>query len=391
MRSVAIRRWARAGALLLALLASATAAAAGRTQTERELAAVQERIRSLQQEISRDAARKPTAGKALKQAEVAESEARAQLREVRRQLAQGRERERELRAEIARTETDLAGQRGMLERQLRLAWVTGREEWLRLALTQQDPVALSRRVVYYGYVTRERSVLMEQVRNRLATLAATAAELERELAALADLGRRQEARVREVSAARQARARAVRTLARDLGSRQQKLTRLRREARSLQDLMTRLARESRPAPRRPAEAPRPGSGPALPAGREIRELPLHGRTVASFGQPRADGLLRWDGLVLAAPAGTEVRAVRAGRVVYADWLPGMGQLLVVDHGGGYMSLYGHNQELLKAAGQDVRQGEAIARVGDSGGQGSPGLYFEVRRNGKPVDPRGWVR
>ncbi|MCK6371945.1 MAG: peptidoglycan DD-metalloendopeptidase family protein, partial [Gammaproteobacteria bacterium] len=92
-----------------------------------------------------------------------------------------------------------------------------------------------------------------------------------------------------------------------------------------------------------------------------------------------------------APAGTEVRAVRAGRVVYADWLPGMGQLVVVDHGKGYMSLYGHNQELLRKTGQQVQQGELLARVGDSGGQSSPGLYFELRRNGKPIDPRGWIK
>jgi murein hydrolase activator len=113
--------------------------------------------------------------------------------------------------------------------------------------------------------------------------------------------------------------------------------------------------------------------------------------VARFGQPRADGLLRWDGMVLAAPAGTEVRAVRGGRVVYADWLPGLGQLVVVDHGKGLMSLYGHNQDLLKKTGETVRQGEVISRVGDSGGQGTPGLYFEVRRNGKPINPGEWVR
>jgi septal ring factor EnvC (AmiA/AmiB activator) len=124
---------------------------------------------------------------------------------------------------------------------------------------------------------------------------------------------------------------------------------------------------------------------------QLRDLPLRGRTVARFGQPRAEGLLRWDGLMLAAPAGTDVRAVRGGRVVYADWLPGMGLLLVLDHGKGFMSLYGHNQDLLKQVGQAVGQGEVISRVGDSGGQGSPGLYFEVRRNGKPIDPRAWVR
>lgn len=390
MMAIPFRHRVAAGALVVALLAGPVAGApASKAGTDRELAAVQERIRKLQQEISRDAASQPTAAQALKKSELVEAEARAALRDVRRQLEEGRKRERALRDEVARAEGELDRHRAMLERQLRLAWVAGREEWLRLALAQQDPVALSRRVVYYGYVTRERGTLLAQVRVGLEELQAAVAKLESELAELTELGRRQEARVREVTAARQARAQAVRTLERNLGSRQQKLARLRQDARALEDLARRLARESTTAARQPAPAPVPSR--AGRPGREVRELPLRGRAVASFGQPRADGLLRWDGMVLAAPSGTEVRAVRAGRVVYADWLPGMGQLLVVDHGGGYMSLYGHNQEILKAVGQDVREGEAVARVGDSGGQGSPGLYFEVRRNGKPVDPRGWVR
>lgn len=124
---------------------------------------------------------------------------------------------------------------------------------------------------------------------------------------------------------------------------------------------------------------------------QVKDLPLRGRALARFGQPRADGLLRWDGLLLEAPAGAEVRAVRGGRVAYADWLPGMGLLLVVDHGKGFMSLYGHNEHLLKSVGDTVAQGEVISRVGDSGGESQPGLYFEVRRNGRPVDPGEWVR
>jgi septal ring factor EnvC (AmiA/AmiB activator) len=191
--------------------------------------------------------------------------------------------------------------------------------------------------------------------------------------------------VDEVTAARKVRAQAVKTLERDLGTRQQRLSKLRREARSLEQLIARLAREARAAARR-AAPPRDTRPP-----QQTTDLPLRGRMVARFGQPRADGLLRWEGAVLAAPAGTTVRAVRGGRVAYADWLPGMGQLIVVDHGSGLMSLYGHNQELLKPAGSDVRQGEEIARVGDSGGEGTPGLYFEVRRNGRPVNPGQWIK
>lgn len=387
-----IPRWL--APLALCAVAIAAGAAGPSPQTARELDAVKERIRGLEKEIARAAAARPTAGKALQQAEAIEADARTALRDVRRQLEEGRARERALRAGMARAEAELADHRRALEAQLRLAHAAGRQEWLRLALSQQDPVALSRRVVYYGYITKQRSALFADVEGEIAALEATAAALKAELEALADLDRRREARVREVTAARQVRAQALQTIDRDLGSRREKLKRLQREARGLEQLMARLERESRAAAAAAKPPPAPGSGglpdttgPAL----KVNGLPLQGRAVARFGQPRADGLLRWDGMVLAAPAGTEVRAVRPGRIVYADWLPGMGQLIVIDHGKGLMSLYGHNQELLRQVGQGVRQGEVVSRVGDSGGQGTPGLYFEVRRNGKPVNPAPFMK
>ena len=372
-------------ALVLMLASGAVAGADDTGAKARELEAIRARIKSMERDIAKAAAERPTAGKALKQAEVIEADARTDLRELRRDIAAGRERERTLRADMTRAETELEEHRRALAWQLRLAYTTGREEWLKLTLSQQDPVALSRRVVHYGYITRQRSELLQAVQDQLVALETAAADLRTELERLAGLVRRQEARVAEVAAARKVRAKAVQTLERDLGSRRDKLRRLQQQARNLQQLMARLEREARAAARRPTPAPdnRPPQ--------QTTDLPLKGRMVARFGQPRADGLLRWEGAVLAAPAGTPVRAVRAGQVVYADWLPGMGQLAVVDHGGGMMSLYGHNQELLKPVGARVRQGEEIARVGDSGGEGTPGLYFEMRRNGKPVNPAQWIR
>lgn len=371
---------------LLAGVAGAAGTSARKVETARELDAIQERIRNLETEISRAAAEKPTAGKALKDAELVEADARSALQGIRRKLAQGRERERGIRADMADAEADLARHRAALGSQLRLAYATGREEWLRVALTQQDPVALSRRVVYYGYITRQRGKLLQDVEQELARLAAAAAELDAQLAELADLGDRQSTRVRELAAARQVRAKSLQTLERSLDSRQAKLGRLREEARGLAALMARLERESRASTAR-RTAPAPAPGPAV----QVKDLPLRGRAISRYGQPRADGMLRWDGMMLEAPAGAEVRAVRGGRVAYADWLPGMGLLLVVDHGKGYMSLYGHNQDLLKSVGDTVAQGEVISRVGDSGGENRSGLYFEVRRNGKPIDPKDWVR
>jgi murein hydrolase activator len=118
--------------------------------------------------------------------------------------------------------------------------------------------------------------------------------------------------------------------------------------------------------------------------------PVAGRVTAAYGDTRATGV-RWDGMVVATERGAAVKAVSSGRVVYADWLPGLGLLAIVDHGEGYLSLYGHNERLYKAAGESVTAGDVIAAAGDSGGRPEPELYFEIRRDGRPVDPRPWFR
>jgi septal ring factor EnvC (AmiA/AmiB activator) len=115
-----------------------------------------------------------------------------------------------------------------------------------------------------------------------------------------------------------------------------------------------------------------------------------GKLIARFGQPRAGGSLRWQGMLIGTDRGARVRAPFAGRVVYGDWLPGMGLMLVIDHGGGYMSLYGHNEELFRKVGESVAAGDVIGAVGDSGGHSQPALYFEVRRGKTPVDPQTWL-
>ena len=120
------------------------------------------------------------------------------------------------------------------------------------------------------------------------------------------------------------------------------------------------------------------------------DWPVAGRVVASYGETRASGV-DWDGMVLSTERSAPVHAVAAGRVIYADWLPGLGLLAIVDHGSGYLSLYGYNDQLRRSAGEAVAAGDVIAAAGDSGGRPEPQLYFEIRRGGKPIDPRPWFR
>ena len=189
---------------------------------------------------------------------------------------------------------------------------------------------------------------------------------------------------------------------RKLKARQQEQARLDELLKTIEATLARQAREAEqrrlaasagPAaskaagPQVSSSVPSPGGTFAQARGK--LPWPVDGRLLARFGTPRSDSRLKWDGVLIGAPAGTRVRAIHDGRVVFADWLRGAGLLLIVDHGGGYLSLYGHNQSLLKGAGERVRAGEAIATVGSSGGQDSPALYFAIRQQGQPSDPLRW--
>lgn len=381
---------------LVGLALSAAAAprdppVSGGAGTASELRAVRGRIERLESEISTAASARPTAGQALKEAEVLEAQARAATTDVQQHLGDGRERERALRAQITTVESRLDGERAALVAQLRVAYINGPRAGLRLVLSRQDPAEISRRLTYYGYFARQRTALLQQAELDLTALQSAAAALADQLRELADLVTRRQAHAEELAAARKARATALQTIEKDLGDRRLRLDRLKGEARGLEELLARLERQRRAASRA-ASAPPAAPSPSAPRFLgSLKDLPLKGRLISDYGQSRADGLLRWQGLMLAAEAGSDVRAVRGGRVAYADYLPGMGQLLVIEHDDGYMTLYGHNQDLARKEGDRVAQGEVIAHVGDSGGEGTPALYFEVRRNGRPVNPHAWVR
>ena len=269
-----------------------------------------------------------------------------------------------------------------LEHQVRLAYVTGREEWLRLVLSQQDPVVIGRQLVYYGYITRQRGEVMTAVREQLRKLETTMAAVDRQRQTLQQLEESQADRLAELSAAREDRRVALARIDERIASQQGEMERLQAQAADLESLVMELTRLLAGLP----------MGDATPFGEMTGQLdwPADGTVARSFGHSRADGRMRWEGVLVAANAGSDVRAVHHGRVVFADWLPGMGLLIVLEHGDGYLSLYGHNQELLKDIGDWVSPGDVIAHVGDSGGQAAPGLYFEIRKDGQPVNPSRWL-
>ncbi|MFZ8983103.1 MAG: murein hydrolase activator EnvC family protein [Steroidobacteraceae bacterium] len=367
---------------LVAVLVCAGPQPAAAADKEAELAGLKERIGRLQRDMQQDLSRRDRLAAALRDAEREVAAARSRLDRATRELALTDGRLEALAGQQAETRRALATQRRALAGALRAAYLAGREEHLKLLLSQRDPARLGRLFTYYGYLGRARAGAIEGIEASLVRLAELEEQLTEERILRAGQQSLRERELLALEEARGQRKQALGAMNARIGSNQAALAGLRREAQALEKLLEALRRET--------------AGGSAPAGQPFARVkgrlpwPVKGRVTANFGQSRGGGL-RWNGIAIAADRGTAVSAPYAGKVVYSDWLPGLGLLLIIDHGGGYMTLYGHNEQLYKAVGEAVSAGETIATVGDSGGRGRPELYLEVRRGKVPEDPRRWFR
>jgi len=348
---------------------------------EQELREVRDKIAELQKSMRRDTDRRDALSGQLRDAEENVQGARGRLGDVRKRLAASDAKLKALAADRERNEAALAKQRDVLAAELRSAYVGGRQEQFKLLLSQEDPATLGRMLVYYSYFGRARSAKIAEIQGIVAQLDedAKAESEERERLTALEAESRQE--LSAVDSARDQRSRALKSMNAQIKTRNDSIAKLKREAAALEKLIADLRRAMSDLP--------PTGGQAFEKVRGRLTWPVAGKLTARFGQSRGGGL-KWNGVMIESPRGTAVKALYDGRVAYADWLPGMGLLLIVDHGG-YMSLYAHNEQLYKAVGDRVKAGEAVATVGDTGGRSRPGLYLEIRRGAKPVDPVPWFR
>ena len=379
----------RAFALVLLLSVSPCpgAPAGGRPEadakkTEAELQAVKAEIERITREVSAEQVERDRLATELKSAELSVGKVRAALAEVRRERAERAARRAQLAAEKHEREGEVREKRAALAGQLRAAYTIGRQEPLKLLLNQKDPALAGRMFAYYSYFGRARAAQIRLIEENVARIAELEGELDAEDQELAELERQQRAQLHQLELSRVERSHVLASLEAQSHTRAQSLERLRSQQAGLEKLL----RELRAAMERfPLEG-----NDAFARLRGKLAWPVSGRVLARFGDARAGGV-RWDGVLVATERGAPVKTVCQGRVIYADWLPGLGLLTIVDHGDGYLSLYGHNERLYKAAGEQVATGDTIAAAGDSGGSSRPELYFEIRKGGKPVDPRPWFK
>ncbi len=351
-------------------------------KTEAQLEAVKSEIERVARQVSNDEVEKSRLSQELRTADLSVGKAREGLEGVRRQRAETAARRAELAAQKKQREADLSKEREALAGQLRAAYMIGRQEPLKLLLNQKDPERAGRMFAYYGYFGRARAEQIHQIEDNVQSLGQLDAQLEAEDQRLADLEKMQRTQVADLEDARQRRSVVLASLEAESHTRAESLERLRSQQAGLEKLLKELRQALEKFP--------VDTNDAFARLRGKLAWPVSGRVVARFGETRAGGV-KWDGVLVATERGAPVRAVSQGRVIYADWLPGLGLLTIVDHGDGYMSLYGHNERLYKAVGEQVGAGDAIAAAGDSGGTTRPELYFEIRRAGHPVDPRPWFK
>lgn len=378
-------------AVVILLVASASWAAKqdSAAAKESELKAMRARIESVRRSIQADAERRDTMVGELKEADEAIQGARLSLAEVRERRQAGEQELATLNAERLETEQMIADERAALAAEVRMAYMNGRGEQLKLMLNQQDPAQLGRVLHYYGYFGRARAARIAQIEDQLQHLALLAERIDAQMAHLREIEAEHAREANNLSAARQRRARALKQLESKLENNNTRLQKMQSDARALERLVSELRRAMEEAAK---AQPKPKGGKAQPApvGRGQWPWPVKGEVLARFGQQRAGGPLRWQGMVIGAAPGTAVRAPANGRVLYSDWLPGLGLLMVLDHGNGLMSLYGHNEQLFRKVGDTVSAGEVLGDVGDTGVEGRTGIYLEIRTGKRPVDPLNWL-
>ena len=380
--------------ILAALGAGVRAAAPPSNAQKQELNALRSRIEALQKTLAASEETKNETADALRESERAISETNRLLRGLAEDQRGVSSRLAELREQNQRTAGDLEAQRTRLARLLYQQYTGAQPDALKLLLNREDPNRIARDLHYLTHLARARAELIANLRSNLGRISDLTAQTQQESAALAAIDAAQQAQRKRLESEKAARKAVLAKVSRQIDKQRREISTLKRDETRLARLVERLSQMlARTKPPGLRNERLPDGMPAIGAFGQLKgrlSLPVRGELKNRFGGPREGSGVLWKGLFIASPAGHDVKAIAGGRVVFADWLRGFGNLLIIDHGDGYMSLYGNNESLFKQVGDAARGGEAVAAVGNSGGNMDSGLYFEIRHQGVAFDPLGWV-
>lgn len=392
--------------LLLALCAAQPAPAAPKHNAKTQLKSVQQRIGALQEKMKSTEASRNAAADSLKKSESAISDTNRKLMSLSQQEDTLHQRLDELQRQQNQTQNNITKEQELLARLLRQQYSNGsQDDLLHVLFSQRDPNQAARYAYYYGYIYRAHAELAASLHKNLATLDSVTQLTKEKQSELTQVKAEQTKQKQELLASKQERASVLDKLSRQIESQRKEISRLQQDEQRLTQLMERLERQSAAktakAPEKKKAARETTSAPAKLAEPDTRgstfqqykgklQLPVHGELTGRFGAPRDETGVPWKGLFIKAREGTPVKAVAPGKVVFADWMRGFGNLIIVDHGGGFMSLYGNAETLYKQVGDNVKTGDNVAAVGNSGGIPQTGLYFELRYQSRPLNPSSWL-
>lgn len=415
-------------ALLTALAIPVAASEAGKARAD--IAQAQKDIVELEKLIKQIQTEKSAAQQALQSTEKEIGELKKSINSLETEQKKNQQEINSFEQEKKQLESSRQQQQKLIAIQSRAAYQAGQSEPMRLMFNQQDPALVSHNLMYYQYLQQARQKQINQFQatvRQLAELQIAIAEHQQELEQqksqlleqqekLASLHTQRKQQVQSLTSKQQGSEQKLASRRKDQAqlnnllaaiekklARQAEEQRLQRQREQARERERQLALQQRqnsirqqPGKAQTATGPSVSSQFSHPGGNFSRAKgklpwPVDGRLLARFGSTRDDTRSKWDGVLIQAPEGQQVRAIHGGRVVFADWLRGSGLLVIVDHGDGYLSLYGHNQSLLTQAGATIKAGQAIATVGNTGGQNQSALYFAIRQQGRATDPNQWCR
>lgn len=383
---------ARIALLWLSLLLCSQHARASQQQ---DLESLRQRISALQQEMEKTSDSKSETADALRESERAISNSNRELykltiqqREANLTLGQFQQQSKQL-------------SQAMQEQQLLLAnllhqqYLGGRQEYFKLLLNNHDPNQAARELQYYEYIAQSRASWLKTMRGNLSKLNAVTAQARQKNIELSELQAAQALQQQSLLREKNEHQQVLQKIALRLKQQRKEIGRLQRDENHLAKLLQKLSRilaqpKTTIRPKGGSETAQDSRNAPFISLQGRLPLPVKGKITNKFGTNRPDSPVLWKGLFLQAAASQPVYAVAPGKVIFADWLRGFGNLLIIDHGLGYMSLYGNNETLYKQVGEDLQTGDKIAAVGNSGGNENYGLYFELRHEGIPLDPGKWV-
>ena len=385
--------------------------------SKEDLSALQLRIAELKEKLNVTQGAQKDAADELKESEQAISEANKKLYDITRQQQQNQKILKQLGNQSDTINGTLAQQQALLSKQLYHQYMHGQQSYAERMLQNNHPSALARDLHYYSYIANARAKMIEEMRGTLNKVAELNNKTAEALAETVALKQKQIEERRTLEQQKREKHTVVKSLNKQITAQRSEIKKLTRDEKRLSQLVTRLAKIIPPTRKKVTQSTKKSAhntvetsetqttktivatNNTLPSNefndtsfaslKGKLKLPVRGNVTNRFGSNREDSGISWKGLFISASEGAEVKSVANGRIVFADWLRGFGNLVIVDHGGGYMSLYGNNQAALKQVGDAVSAGDTIASVGNSGGNETHGVYYELRRQSRPFDPLSW--